>query len=124
MGKPGDDLQAVELLLLGVFAVGGKAFASAQAADIDAGAHVSAAHEVGVKSVVKLGGAVVFSIGVILEHDGEFLAGFAAIGHVQRDRQANTVLHRDPCALHADVVSGRRGRLDGKYPRYHQFQDD
>ena len=67
MRQPGDDLQAVELLLLRVFAAGGNAFAGAEAADIDAGAHVSAAHEVGVQFVVPLGGAVVLAIRVILE---------------------------------------------------------
>ena len=46
--QPGNDLLAVELLLLRVFAVGGNAFAGAEAADIHAGAHVSAAHKVGV----------------------------------------------------------------------------
>ena len=122
MRQPGDDLQAVELLLLRVLAAGGNAFAGAEAADIDAGTHVSAAHKVGIQFVVTLGGAVILPIRVILEDCREFLAGFAAIGHVQRDRQANSILHRNPCVLHADVVSGRGWRLDAESRGYHQPQ--
>src|SRR6185312_1269405 len=122
MRQPGDDLQAVELLLLRVLPVGGHAFAVAKAADIDPSAHVSATHEVGIKFVVPLGGAVVLAIGVILEHRRKFLAASASVRHVQRDRQANTVLHRNPSALHADVVGGRGWRLDAEGSGYHQPQ--
>ena len=48
--QPGNDLQAVELLLLGILAIGGNALAAAEAADVDAGADVSAAGEVGVRA--------------------------------------------------------------------------
>src|ERR1700674_1487028 len=82
--QPGNYLQAVGPLLLGILAVGGRSLACTETANIHASADVTAAREVGVDSVVARRHGVIFSVGLVLEDGGEFLAWFSAVRHVQR----------------------------------------
>ncbi len=112
-GQPGDDLFSVELFLLGIFAVGGRAFARAEAADIYADADVSAGGEPGVDGIVAGGGGVVFAIGEIFEQGGEFFAGLGFAGHVESGGEADAVGHGDRLLDHADGAQSGRRRFRG-----------
>ena len=117
MRQPGDHLLAVDLLLLGIFALGWNAFACAESANIDAHAHVSTPREIRVLGIVARGRAVIFAIRQIFEQGGELLAGLRAVGHVESCRQANAILHRNPRLLHAHSVGRRRRRFAGEAGR-------
>src|SRR5260370_38917579 len=84
---------AIELFLLGIFAVGRLAFTGAEAADVDADADVSAGGKPGVDRIVARGGSVVFAIGEIFEESGEFLAGLRVAGHVESRGGVDAVGH-------------------------------
>src|SRR5690348_7803831 len=73
MSQPGYDLLAVGLLLLRIFALGRNTFACAEAADINASAHVAAAGKVSMLRIITRSSAIVLAIGKILEQCGEFL---------------------------------------------------
>ena len=113
-GQPGDDLFSVELFLLGIFAVGGRAFARAEASDIDADADVSAGGEPGVDRIVAGGGGVVFAVGEIFEEGGEFLAGLGVAGHVESGGEVDAVGHGDRLLDHADGAQSGRRRFRGR----------
>ena len=105
---------AVELLLLGIFAVGGRAFTGAEAADIDADTDVSAGGEPGVNGIVAGGGGVVFAIGEILEEGGEFFSRLGVVGHIESGGEADAVRHGNPLLDHADGAQRRRRFRDRK----------
>jgi len=60
---------------------------------------------------------IILAIRVILKHSRKFFACLSSMRHVQLDRKAHVVLHRDPCVLHADVVGGWRRRVEGESRR-------
>src|SRR5208283_3532497 len=109
-GEPGDDLFAVELLLLRVFAVGGRAFARAKAADVYARADVSAGCEIAMDRIVAGRGGVVFTIGKVFQQGGEFFARLGVVRHIERSRKPDAVRHGNPFLDHADrELSARDG---------------
>src|SRR5579863_6853241 len=114
MSKPRDDLFAVLLLLLGVFAFRRNSFTGAEAANVDTHADVSAPGEICVLGIIPRGGTVIFAIGKVLEQGREFLFRFSPTGYVQRRRQADSIFHRNPRLLHAYSVNRGRRRFSCK----------
>src|ERR1043165_3667897 len=110
MRQPRDDLQGVELFLLGIFAICWYSLAAAKAADVDACTNVTTTGKVGVQGIITRGGPIIFPIGGVFEHGGEFIARLSSIWHVQLDREADAILHRNPCVFHSDAVSRWRRR--------------
>ena len=110
--EPGDDLIAVRLLLRGVLPVGRRPLAVAEAAYVDARAHVAAPRKVGVLAVVAHRLVVILSIRQVLEQSGEALGRLRARRHVERHGEAHTVVYGYPglFELHP-VACRRRGQL-------------
>ena len=109
--EPVDDFEAVVEFLVGVFAVGRRAFAGARAANVHARGDVTAADEVRVEIPVALEAPIVFAVGQVFEDDGELRAGRRAFGHVEVHGEANAVFHGDPGL---DFFHGGVGRRLGR----------
>jgi hypothetical protein len=100
-------LLAVELFLLGIFAVSRRAFTGTEAADIDADADVSVGGEPGVDGIVAAGSRVVFAVREIFKEGRKFFAGRGVVGHIQSGREADAVGHGDRLLDHVDGVQHR-----------------
>src|SRR4030081_315737 len=100
MCQPGNDLLAINLLLLGVLTLGRSAFAGAKAADVHPHADVSPPSEIGVLRIISGGGAIIFSIWQIFQQGREFLAWLSTARSVKSGSKADAVFHRNPGLLH------------------------
>jgi hypothetical protein len=94
--EPGDHLQRVGLLLLGVLPLREPPLALTRSPDVHPGPHEAPGHQVAVQAVVPLQEAVVLAIGQVLEDGGEPLAGRCAVREVQSGGEADAVPHGDP----------------------------
>ena len=97
--KPGNNLLAIDLLLLGILAFGRNTFTGAEAADIHSDPNVSTPCEVGMLGIISGSGSVIFAVWQVFEQGREFLSRLGAIRHVERRGQADAIFHRDPSLL-------------------------
>src|ERR1700690_231714 len=105
--QPGNHLQTVRLLLFGIFAVGGNSLTCAETANIHASTYVATVGKIRVNLVVTRSHGVIFSVGLVFEDGGEFLAWFSGVRHVQSSGKAHAVFHWDPGVFHADPIRSR-----------------
>src|SRR5580692_3097679 len=116
--QPIDDLLAVDLLLLGIFALRRHAFTAAETANVNAHADVSAPREIRMPGIIAGRRPIIFAIRQVFEQGGELLSRLRAVGHVEGGGKANTIFYWNPGLHQAHAVSwGRWGFAGGNFTR-------
>src|ERR1700738_3441044 len=109
MCQPGNDLLAINLLLLGVLTLGRSAFAGAKAADVHPHADVSPPSEIGMLRIVAGRRAIIFPIRQVFQQGREFLFRPGSVRSVERSGKSDAVFHWNPGLLHTNFVKRRGG---------------
>src|SRR5712675_1966578 len=108
MSQPRDDLLPIGLLLFRILAFWRKPFTRAKSPDIDARGYVSAPRKIRMNGIVSRRRSVILAVRQIFQQGRELLRRLRSIRHVERRRQAYSVLHWNPGLLHANPILRRR----------------
>src|ERR1700689_2544486 len=109
MREPCDNLFRILLFLRRIFPVGGRSFAHAEAANVDASTDKPSLGEVGMGAEVANRLVVILAIRQVFEEGGVSFTRRKRSRQIQSNSQTNAIAHRDPGILDSYAVR-RRGR--------------
>jgi hypothetical protein len=98
----------IQLLLLGILALGRGTLACTKATDVYANTHVASTCKVDVLRIIACGRAIILAVWQILQQSRKLFLRLGVVGHVKSCGQPNTIFHRNPRFLQTNSVSGRR----------------
>src|ERR1700722_15720105 len=108
MREPSDNLFRILLFLRRIFPVGGRSFALAEAANVDASADKPSLGKVGMSAEVTNRLVVVLAVGQVFKEGGVSFTRRKRSRQIQSNSQTNAIAHRNPGILDAYAVR-RRG---------------